>query len=696
MNDNPPPGSPSRHVVAIVLALLALCSAHAAAQQQAAPRAAVTVLPRETLGPVRRLVFGHNLEAADAKGIFGSQSRPFGRTGDGFWDPKRRRPVPEVLRLARELGVTVMRYPGGCLTHNFNWKHAVGPVEQRPDFAFGIDEYIQWCRAAAAEPLMNVSAYVGGPKEAAELVEYLNAPADDAHPWARKRAEGGHPEPHGVMYFEMGNESDHGNHDVKPFRKHTPAAYAAWYNQCARRMRAMDPSIRIGAHMGTGTGPDDPWNRIVLESTRGQVDFVVVHTYAVGLWDPKGGNPVADQPDLLMRACMAAGEQTEELLARYRKVVREAAGRDIPLAITEYNASFVQTRPMPYRYSYGAALFSADYLRILLKPETNVEMANYWHLVNGYWGMLRGPRTPGEKPGPWRKLPAFWLYRLWGRHFGTKLVDVWVASPRLEFEGCLRVRPARKGGGAGGEVPFRITERGGSGKGWKWQPGGGRALTATLSDYAAETYHTLGRVKVTEPGTYRLSHEGRRTGGKPPAAAVGVDLIDARGWDATKSGAATGGVEGAAEWRRFETKLVTLPDCTALDVHLRLIVKKNAPPVTGAFEIRDLRVEKVADPPPYAALTASASLSADGRTLYAIVFNKHHAEAIAARVTVADGSARSARVWAVTGPSLTCTNLDQPQVRETVSGKAVEGVEAGGFPHTFPPRSMTAFEIVRK
>lgn len=677
----------------LVIAVLCLVPIAGAA---AAEPATIAVEPQKVLGALQPLVFGHNVEAADTQYIFSARSNPImGQTGDGLWDPKARRPAPEVLAMSKEIGVAMLRYPGGCLTHNFNWKDAVEPLEKRPNFTFGVAEYLAWCRAAGAEPLMNVSAYVGGPAEAAELVEYLNAPATAGHPWAQKRAEWGRAEPYGVKYFEMGNESDHGNHDVKPFRKHTPESYAAWFNDCAKRMRAVDASIRIGAHMGTGTGPDDPWNRKVLQLTRGQVDFVIVHTYAVGLWDPKANSPIANQPDLLMRACMAAGEQVEQELRRYREVIRQAAGREIPLAITEYNAAFVQDKPMPYRFSYGAALFSADYLRILLQPETSCLMANYWHLVNGYWGMLRGPRVPGEREGRWRKMPAWWLFRLW-RHFGTRLVDVQVASPRLAFEGCLGVHPARKDGGQGGDAGFVVTAEGGQAKGCRWRRTGERSLAVTLEKYAAETYHTLGRVEARGGATYELRHEGRLAGGEAVTATVGVDLIDARGWDATRSGAATHGVESAADWRTFRTKLVTLPDCKGLELHLRLIAKPGAAPASGRFEIRDLRVARLADPPPYAVLTASASLSQDARTLYLIVFNKHHAEGVTARVIVADGSARSARVWTVTAPSLTCTNLQREEVRETLSGEPVADVGPKGFSYTFPARSMTALEIARQ
>jgi alpha-L-arabinofuranosidase len=662
--------------------------------------ATVTIDPAKVLGPVQRLVFGHNVEAADGKDIFSPTSNPIpGRTGDGLWDPARRRPVPEVLAMSKEIGVAMLRYPGGCLVHNFDWKAAVGPLKDRPNFTFGVDEFIEWCRAAGAEPLMNVSAYVGGPAEAGELVEYLNAPADAKHPWAQKRAACGHAEPYGVRYFEMGNESDHGNHDVKPFRKHTPESYAQWFNDCAALMRAVDPTIRIGALMGTGTGPGDPWNRIVATKTAGRADFIIVHTYVVNLWQPPAGSKLAENGDLLMRACMAVGDQTEAMLAEYRDVIRRAAGKDLPLAITEYNAAFVQDKPIPYRFSFGAALFSADYVRVLLKPQTNVLMANYWHLVNGYWGMVRGPQVPTAEPATWRKLPAFYLYRLWGRHFGPRLVDARVESPMLEFEGCLSVHPASLRYAVTSPAEFSVASEGGQGKGWRWQRTGPQSVTVTLEDFADETYLTLGKVAATAGATYRLTHEGRLADGgmaKPIATAVGVDMIDSRGWGVVHSGCATAGVESAAEWGTFRTEMVTQAGCQGLEAHLRLIGKKGGSPVSGKLELRGLRIEHVADAPPYAALTAAASVSQDAKTLYVIVFNKHHAEPITATLAVADGSARSARAWCVTGAALTCTNLKDEEVRETVTAAAVAEVKPQGFTYTFPPRSMTALEIVRQ
>ena len=38
----------------------------------------------------------------------------------------------DVLALVRELGPTIMRYPGGNFVSGYNWEDGVGPVSERP------------------------------------------------------------------------------------------------------------------------------------------------------------------------------------------------------------------------------------------------------------------------------------------------------------------------------------------------------------------------------------------------------------------------------------------------------------------------------------------------------------------------------------------------------------------------------------
>ncbi|HCD99773.1 MAG TPA: hypothetical protein DER07_01875, partial [Armatimonadetes bacterium] len=119
-----------------------------AAWDQSAPDAAIELDLTRDLGPVNRLALGHNIEASDPKGIFVKESDPFvTRTGTGVWDPDHRRPAADLFEAARAIGVPIVRYPGGCLVHGFRWKVTVGPLSKRPNFAFGLDEFLSYCHA---------------------------------------------------------------------------------------------------------------------------------------------------------------------------------------------------------------------------------------------------------------------------------------------------------------------------------------------------------------------------------------------------------------------------------------------------------------------------------------------------------------------------------------------------------------------
>ncbi|PYQ42722.1 MAG: hypothetical protein DMF77_12035, partial [Acidobacteria bacterium] len=63
----------------------------------------------------------------------------------------------DVLREVKELGVPIMRYPGGNFVSGYNWLDGVGPKAKRPTVLekawnsietnqFGTNEFIEWCR----------------------------------------------------------------------------------------------------------------------------------------------------------------------------------------------------------------------------------------------------------------------------------------------------------------------------------------------------------------------------------------------------------------------------------------------------------------------------------------------------------------------------------------------------------------------
>jgi alpha-N-arabinofuranosidase len=123
----------------------------------------------------------------------------------------------DVLELTRELGVSIVRWPGGNFVSGYNWRDGVGPVESRParlDLAwfstetnqFGTNEFVTWCREAGVEPMMAINLGTAGPEEARQLVEYCNHPGGTE--LSDLRIAHGYPQPHDIRFWCLGNEMD--------------------------------------------------------------------------------------------------------------------------------------------------------------------------------------------------------------------------------------------------------------------------------------------------------------------------------------------------------------------------------------------------------------------------------------------------------------------------------------------------------
>ena len=197
-------------------------------------------------------------------------------------------PAPAtVLAALRELNFRSMRYPGGNFLSGYRWEDGVGPREQRParrELAwqsiesnhFGTDEFIDFCRDVACEPMLAVNMGAGSIQDAANLVEYCNAPPGTKY--ADMRVANGRSQPHGVKYWCLGNEMD-GAWQIGHLKAHE---YGRKALEAAKMMRWHDPNVRL-VLCGSSTWemPTFPeWDRIALEHCYELVDYHSMHKYA--------------------------------------------------------------------------------------------------------------------------------------------------------------------------------------------------------------------------------------------------------------------------------------------------------------------------------------------------------------------------------------------------------------------------------
>ncbi|HVR27159.1 MAG TPA: alpha-N-arabinofuranosidase [Candidatus Polarisedimenticolia bacterium] len=244
-----------------------------------ATAARVYVDTRRTIAPLDPNLFGSFLEHL-GRAIYEGIYDPGSKLSDANGFRK------DVLNEIDQLGVPIIRYPGGNFVSGYNWLDGVGPVQNRPrtlDKAwdtiesnqFGTNEFMAWCKAVDTEPLMGLNLGTGTAEEAAALVEYCNV--EKGTKWSDLRRQHGIANPHKVQHWCLGNEMD------GPWQiGHMSATeYGLKAADAARQMRYVDSSLKLIA-CGS-SGPFMPtyleWDREVLEQCYDYVDGLSLHRY---------------------------------------------------------------------------------------------------------------------------------------------------------------------------------------------------------------------------------------------------------------------------------------------------------------------------------------------------------------------------------------------------------------------------------
>lgn len=664
------------------LALLAL-----AAMPQAS--ATITVDVTHPSGTVNPLILGGNIVDYQA-GAYGDASSDSTDRGQGIWDPVQRKPVAEMVARAKGAGMSVARWPGGCATHLYEWKKTVGPLKDRTHQLFGLPEYLTFCQAVGAQPLISVAEYIGTPQDAADLVEYLNAPNDGKHRWAALRAADGHPKPVGVTYFEFGNESEHGPHGGPVGGKlppaMTPEQYGRRYLEYRHAMRAVDPSIQLGAVLATGFPPLANWAKPVLGVVGKDVDYAIQHTYIPSY----GQNDGVLKPDALFTAAWAAPDQIGDYYQEMHRLIKASIGKDLEIAVTEYNGGFVQETPAPYRHCLGNALLIADMLQVYLHPEYKLLMANFWEFENEYWGAVKGFADKGQTVS---ERPQYWPAALLHQHFGPTLLPCSVSCERYDVSGAeaIGIRPhfgdRRQSEQLTGAERFLGQNFAVSTTAEVGQELTSSLLHATFKGTDVNYYHARLETPAEEGRTYRVSGM-IRTENLSSSNGACFQIGDTRGWVATHSAEITPTVSGTKGWTRVSADYTVPAGGKGIEIIARRL--SGPGPVSGDAYYKDIRVQQVLPfhYPGVAMVTASASRSADGKRVYVYLVNHRLDGPTQVTLKLGGFSAKTLRAWILSGPSVDATNEKDPKnVRVTATG------EIKGHSLSVPAHSVVAIEL---
>jgi alpha-N-arabinofuranosidase len=331
----------------------------------------------------------------------------------------------DTLQLLQGLDATVYRWPGGTFVWNYHWQNAVGYRDKRAPFLnsaywsdevesndFGPDEFMTLVKLLNTEAYIAVSAMSPDDTSmAAAEVEYFNGAVDT--PMGQLRAANGHPEPYGVRFWSVGNES---------------WAYAALndyvdlHKQIAAAMKAVDPSITIIAVGGRGQQGKQPgqgdWSEVMLSKAGDSMDLISEHVYGEVILDDLPAH--AGDISRIIKQNLAAHRQTLQENARLGH---------IRVALDEWNYSWWDF-PQVYgeagpRYPFANALGIAAALHEIFRNSDLIYMANT-HPVNVH-GHIKTTATDAAfevTALPWI------IYR---HHFGTLPVAIHTHTSPLDL-----------------------------------------------------------------------------------------------------------------------------------------------------------------------------------------------------------------------------------------------------------------------
>jgi len=231
----------------------------------------VHINPLRILGTRSPMLYGHFIEHFHRQ-IYGGIYDPSSRFADK--DGLR----TDVLDAMRRIKVPVLRWPGGCFVSTYNWKKAVGPA-RTPVFdkawrvedpnTFGTDEYIALCRKIGCEPYICTNAGTGTPEEMSDWVEYCNLEQEGEY--ARWRIANGHPKPHKVKYWSIGNE----NYGAWELGAKVVGEWGRLVVESAKLMKHVDPDTELSA----AALADIQWNVDLLSRCGQLIDWISIHKY---------------------------------------------------------------------------------------------------------------------------------------------------------------------------------------------------------------------------------------------------------------------------------------------------------------------------------------------------------------------------------------------------------------------------------
>ncbi|MDP9494655.1 MAG: alpha-N-arabinofuranosidase [Actinomycetota bacterium] len=385
--------------------------------------------PASVIAPVNPRTFGSFVEHM-GRCVYTGISEPGHPTADE--DGLR----GDVLELVREMGVTVVRYPGGNFVSGYRWEDGVGPVKDRPvrldpawrtiePNTFGLDEFSTWADKAGVEIMLALNLGTRGVQEAVDLIEYCNH--GSGSPFSELRRSHGRERPYAVRTWCLGNEMD------GPWQlgHKTADDYGRLASETATAMRIVDPGVELVVCGSSGFSMPTfgDWEQRVLEHTYEQINLISAHAY----YDPEDSD---------LESFMASAVDMDRYIQKVASIsdrvgAKKRSRKRIDISFDEWNVWYMSRmdptaewdrapRLAEDLYNVADAVVVGSLLMTLLRNNDRVAVACQAQLVNA----ISAIRTEPEGPA-WRQ-SIFHPFALTSRHARGEVLAALPVGPSYE------------------------------------------------------------------------------------------------------------------------------------------------------------------------------------------------------------------------------------------------------------------------
>lgn len=345
----------------------------------------------------------------------------------------------DVVNALKEMGIPVLRWPGGCFADEYHWKDGIGEKESRKkmvnthwggvveDNSFGTHEFFELCRQLGCDAYINGNVGSGTVEEMNEWVEYMTFGGDS--PMSRLREKNGHKEPWTVKYFGVGNESWGCGGNME----------AEYYGDLFRRyntyVRDYDSNNKIYRIACGPNGDDYNWTERLLKKIGRKANGISLHYYTVptGNWDNKGSSTDFDENEYF--STIAKAYNIERIISRHCDIMNKYdPDKKINLIVDEWGTWYdVEPGTNPgFLYQLSTmrdAIVAALTLNIFNKHSDRISMANIAQTVNVLQSVVL---TDGEEMV---LTPTYYVFKMFREHQNNTLIGSYITTPVKEENG---------------------------------------------------------------------------------------------------------------------------------------------------------------------------------------------------------------------------------------------------------------------